>query len=226
MKHDYSIQTLCENLDVSPSGYYDWQERRVSPCARALENQALTEQIKAIHGESRRTYGSPRIRARLREQGQRHRSNRIARLMKQAGLSGRQKDRYRVKTTDSNHDEPIAPNQIWVADITYVPTAEGWLYLAAILDRYSRKIVGWAMSERIDTALVLDALRMALQYRQPPAAAAAALRSRRPVRLGRVPHGPGTGRLDRLDESSRQLLRQRGHGKFLEHSETRIDLPP
>jgi transposase InsO family protein len=100
--------------------------------------------------------------------------------MKQKGLYGRQKGRYRVRTTDSNHDQPIAPNhlaqapkatapnQLWVADITYIPTQEGWLYLAAILDLYSRKIVGWAMSERIDTALVLEALGMALRHRQPP----------------------------------------------------------
>ena len=116
----------------------------------------------------------------LRKEGLHHGRNRIARLMKQAGLCGRQKGRYRVKTTDSNHDHPIAPNrlaqapqptapnQLWVADITYIQTQESWLYLAAILDLYSRKIVGWAMSDRIDTALVLKALGMALLHRNPP----------------------------------------------------------
>jgi putative transposase len=117
----------------------------------------------------------------LRKQGRRHGRNRVARIMQEAGLCGRQQSRYRVHTTDSNHDEPIAPNrlaatpkatapnQIWVGDITYIETQEGWLYLAAILDLYSRKIVGWAMSERIDTTLVLKAFGMALLHRKPPA---------------------------------------------------------
>ena len=111
--------------------------------------------------------GRPRVEKELRKKGRCHGRNRVARLMKAKGLCGRQKGRYRVQTTDSNHDQPIAPNrlaqapkatapnQLWVADITYIETKEGWLYLAAILDLYSRKIVGWAMSERIDTVLVL-----------------------------------------------------------------------
>ena len=181
MKNEHSILALCLHLGVSPSGYYDWQKRRATPGPRAAANQTLTQTIKAIHDQSRQTYGSPRVLEELRKQGSRHGRNRIARLMKQAGLCGRQPGRYRVPTTDSNHDEPIAPNrlaqvpkatapnQLWVADITYIETQEGWLYLAAILDLYSRKIVGWAMSERIDTALVLKALGMALLHRQPPA---------------------------------------------------------
>jgi transposase InsO family protein len=181
MKLDYAILSLCENLEVSPSGYYDWQKRRVTPGPRAVANQTLAKQIGAIHVQSRQTYGSPRIVEALRKQGRRHGRNRVARLMKQGDLCGRQQGRYRVRTTDSNHDQPIAPNrlaqapkatapnQLWVADITYIQTQEGWLYLAAILDLYSRKIVGWAMSERIDTLLVLKALGMALLHRQPPA---------------------------------------------------------
>lgn len=180
MKLDYPILSLCANLEVSPSGYYDWQQRRTTPGPRAAANQTLAKQIAAIHEQSRQTYGSPRIVAALRQQGCHHGRNRIARLMREKGLCGRQKGRYRAQTTDSNHDHPIAPNlmaqapkatqpnQIWVGDITYIETQEGWLYLAAILDRYSRKIVGWAMSERIDTALVLKALAMALLHRQPP----------------------------------------------------------
>ena len=180
MKNEYSVLALCANLEVSPSGYYDWQQRRLSPGPRACENQELAEQIQKIHAQSRQTYGSPRIQKELRKDGRHHGRNRIARLMQEDGLCGRQKGRHRVQTTDSNHDEPIAPNrlaeapkptapnQIWVADITYIDTQEGWLYLAAILDLYSRKIVGWAMGERIDTALVLQALRMALLHRQPP----------------------------------------------------------
>lgn len=180
MKAEYSILSLCENLEVSPSGYYGWVERRTAPGKRARESSTLARDIQAIHQESRQTYGSPRIVMELRKQGKRHGRNRVARLMNEEGLCGRQKGRYRVQTTDSNHDEPIAPNrlaeapkptapnQIWVQDITYIETKEGWLYLAAILDLYSRKIVGWAMSDRIDTALILKALAMALLHRDPP----------------------------------------------------------
>lgn len=179
MKDDYPVRTLCKSLEVSTSGFYDWQQRSSSPGPRATQNQALTRQIHKIHARSRQTYGSPRILMELRKEGWHHGRNRVARLMRQQGLCGRQKRRYRPQTTDSNHDQPIAPNrlalapaptepdQLWVADITYVQTAEGWLYLAAILDLFSRKIVGWAMSEHIDTALVLKALAMALLHRQP-----------------------------------------------------------
>jgi putative transposase len=181
MKDDHPIRILCLYLKVSPSGFYQWEQRQVQPCARALENQSLVREIDQIHARSRKTYGAPRIQKELRKKGRRHGRNRVARLMKEKGLCGRQKGRYRIQTTDSNHDQPIAPNhlaarpsatapnQIWVADITYIETKEGWLYLAAILDLYSRKIVGWAMSERIDTALVLKALAMALLHRCPPA---------------------------------------------------------
>ena len=181
MKNDYSILALCENLAVSTSGYYDWSNRQAHPRPRALENDRLTHQIQAIHAQSRQTYGSPRVLRELRQQGCRHGRNRIARLRQVAGLCGRQRRRYRVRTTDSNHHEPsapnrlatapkaTAPNQIWVADITDIETAEGWLYLAALLDLSSRKIVGWAMRERSDTALVIHALAMALHHRRPPA---------------------------------------------------------
>ena len=179
MKSDHAILLLCANLAVSPSGYYDWQKRRTTPGPRRLQNQTLAKQIEVIHLQSRKTYGSPRIVDTLRKAGSRHGRNRVARLMRQQGILGRQKGRYRPQTTDSNHDQPIAPNlmaqapkaaapnQIWVGDITYIQTQEGWLYLAAILDRYSRKIVGWSMSERIDTDLVLKAFAMALLHRQP-----------------------------------------------------------
>ena len=181
MRHHHSIQTLCTTFGVSASGYYDWRTRLTTPGLRARQTQVLTQTIKTIHAHSRQTYGSPRILMELRKAGAWHGRNRIARIMRQEGLCGRQKTRFRVQTTDSNHDEPIAPNrladapaptapnQIWVADITYIDTGTGWLYLAAILDLYSRKIVGWAMSERIDTTLVLKALSMALLHRQFPA---------------------------------------------------------
>jgi len=180
MKDDYSILSLCRHLEVSPSGYYDWLKRLTCPGPRSVQNQALATAIDTLHARSRQTYGSPRIVQELRKEGRHHGRNRIARLMRLGGLCGRQKGRYRVQTTDSNHDQPIAPNrlaqapaatapnQLWVADITYIQTQEGWLYLAAILDLYSRKIVGWAMSDRIDTALVLKALGMASLHRNPP----------------------------------------------------------
>lgn len=181
MRHEHSILKLCEAIEVSPSGFYDWDRRRRTPGPRAVEDQILTQEVVAIHSQSRQTYGSPRIVQALRSRGLRHGRNRVARLMKRQGLCGRQKGRYRVRTTDSNHDHPIAPNrlaeapatsapnQVWVADITYIPTQEGWLFLAGILDLHSRKIVGWAMGDSIDSALVLAALDMAVLHRQPPA---------------------------------------------------------
>ena len=182
MKTEHPVSTLCQALQVSASGYYDWQQRKTSPSARALEDRKLRADITRIHKESRKTYGAPRIQMDLRAQGQYHGRNRIGRLMRQEGIYGRQQKRYRVLTTDSKHDQPIAPNllaqkpvatrpnQIWVADITYVQTrAQTWVYVAAILDLYSRRIVGWAVSPYINTSLVIQALSMALCHREPPA---------------------------------------------------------
>ena len=182
MRNDHSIASLCENLLVSTSGFYDWDRRRPVPGFRAREDQVLAEQITAIHAESRQTYGAPRIDLELRARGRRHGRNRIARLMRHRGILGRQKGRHRVQTTDSDHDHPIAPNrlaeapqttapdQIRVADITCIETGEGWLFLAGVMDLHSRRIVGWAMSPSIDSALVLSALSMATLHRQPPPA--------------------------------------------------------
>lgn len=179
MKTQHPIRALCQALEVSPSGYYDWCQRQIQPGPRARENAQLLEQIIRLHQDSRETYGSPRIQVQLRQAGHAHGRNRIARLMRQQGLCGRAKGRFRVHTTDSYHDQPIAPNrladlpapsapnQVWVADITYIPTEEGWLYLAGVMDLYSRRIVGWAMDQNIDTQLVLAAWGMALTHRQP-----------------------------------------------------------
>ncbi len=179
MKTQHPIRSLCEALAVSPSGYYDWSARQARPGPRAQENARLLHQIIHLHQTSRHTYGSPRIQIALRQAGQTHGRNRIARLMRQHGLCGRAKGRCRIRTTESNHDQPIAPNrlpklpapsapnQIWLGDITYVATGEGWLYLAGVLDLYSRNLAGWAMSEHIDTKLVLAAWNMALTQRQP-----------------------------------------------------------
>ena len=180
MKTEHPIRSLCEAFEVSTSGYYDWVNRCIQPGPRAQENARLVIQITRIHLESRKTYGSPRIQQALIKAGRSHGRNRIARLMRQEDLYGRAKGRFRVCTTDSNHDQPIAPNrlaqlpnpsaanQIWVGDITYIRTEEGWLYLAGIMDFYSRRIVGWALDQTIDTQLVLAAWNMAQTHRQPP----------------------------------------------------------
>jgi putative transposase len=180
MKTDHPIRWLCAALEVSPSGYYDWSNRQAQPGPRAQDNARLLQQIVQIHQASRQTYGSPRIQVVLRRAGHAHGRHRIARLMRQQGLCGRDQGRFRVCTTDSHHDQPIAPNrlpklpapsapnQIWVGDITYIPTDEGWLYLAGILDLYSRRLAGWAMSQHIDTELILAAWNMARTQSQPP----------------------------------------------------------
>jgi putative transposase len=181
MKTEHSIGKLCQALAVSPSGYYDWQRRQTQPGPRAQADQRLLCELRELHAQSRQTYGSPRLQVLLRRQGRAHGRNRIARLMRLAGLCGRARRRYRPQTTDSRHALPIAPNrlaqaapatatnQLWVADVTYIPTGEGWLYLAGVLDLYSRQIIGWAMSQRNDTELVLAAWRMASQHRPVPA---------------------------------------------------------
>jgi len=180
MKTQYSIRTLCAALQVSPSGYYDWCQRQTCPGPRAQADAHLRQRILAIFLEHRQTYGSPRIQRQLARQGARHGRNRIARLMRQAALCGRQKARFRAVTTDSRHAHPIAPNrlaqtapptapnQTWVSDITYIATGQGWLYLAAIMDLYSRRIVGWALSQRLDATLILSAWQRAVGQRQPP----------------------------------------------------------
>jgi putative transposase len=168
---------MCRVLQVSRSGYYAWCKRPVAP--RTLTDQILTLEVTAIHRESRGRYGSPRVHAELRERGQCTGRKRVARLMRTAGLRARERRRFRC-TTDSGHGRAIkgnllarrfavsAPNSSWVADITYLWTLEGWLYLAVILDLFSRRVVGWALSERLERGLALNALKMALEDRQPP----------------------------------------------------------
>lgn len=175
-KGRYSVGRICALLGIGRSGYYAWKKRK--PSQREHKNQALIDLIRLIHKLSRRTYGSPRVYAQLKKQGITCNRKTVARLMRQDGLKGQRKYR-RVATTNSKHSFPVAPNLInrdfhadrpnkkWVADITYIPTAEGWLYLASVLDLFSRKAVGWEMSSRIDAELVERALRMALYQRQP-----------------------------------------------------------
>ncbi len=182
MKAEYPVRLLCRTLQVAPSAYYEWQQRQRQPSARNVENAALSATVEELFLKSRKSYGSPRIQQALRQLGRRHGRNRIARLMRQQRLCARPRRRFRVVTTDSRHAHPIAPNrlaqgpapqrpnQVWVADITYIRTREGWRYLAANMDLFSRRIVGWAMSPCIDTELVLASWNMALQQRQPAAA--------------------------------------------------------
>lgn len=177
-KANFPVTVLCDVLGVSTAGYYAWRERPMSK--RQQGDAALSEVITSIHANSRRTYGSPRVHAELKALDVSISQKRVARLMRQNGLAARKRRRFLPKTTDSNHPHPIAdnvlardftrsaPNQAWVGDITYVATGEGWLYLAVLLDLYSRRVVGWAMSDRIDRQLVLDALSMAVTHRGAP----------------------------------------------------------
>jgi putative transposase len=173
------VSVACRLLGVSRSGYYEWAGR--APSDRALSDAWLTEKIRAIHKEHRGVYGAPRIHADLRmAHGVRVGRKRVERLMRAAGISGLQR-RKRGRTTVSvpgvrvaddlvqRQFSPGAPNVLWIADVTYLRTWEGWLYLAAVQDAYSRRIVGWAMADHMRSQLVVDALQMAVQQRRPPA---------------------------------------------------------
>jgi putative transposase len=171
---EFPVQRMCSVLGVSSSGYYAWQTRPISP--RVQANQELMPEIRAIHSRSRKTYGSPRVHAELKACGFRVGKNPVARLMRTENLYGQRKKKQ-PHTTDSQHSYPVAPNRLnrdfkatrptekWLADITYIPTAEGWLYLAVVLDLFSRKIVGWAFAATLESCLVEQAFRMAVQNR-------------------------------------------------------------
>jgi putative transposase len=173
----YPVVLLCRVLGVARSGYYAWC--RGTPSQRQQADAVLTDQIRAVFQTTRQCYGSPRIHAELQEQQVRCAKKRVARLMRLAGLVARPQ-RRRIRTTQSQHAHPIAPNlldrafypdapdAVWVADITYLPTAEGWCYLAVVLDLYARRVVGWALQTSLARELALTALRQALARRQPP----------------------------------------------------------
>ena len=175
---EFEIKVMCRVLDASRRGYYAWRKRPVS--SREMANQELKVEIKEIYQQSRHTYGSPRIRAELADRGIQCGVNRIARLMNEAEMVAKQSAKFKVMTTDSDHDYPVAPNLLgqdftterpnekWLSDITYIPTDEGWLYLALVMDLYSRRIIGWAMADNLERWLAIDALQMALETRQPP----------------------------------------------------------
>lgn len=175
-KANYPVALMCRVLEVSRAGYYASRCRPESERAKA--NRQLTAKIREIYETSRRTYGSPRVHAELHEDGHEAGRHRVARLMRREGLVARKKRRFK-NTTQSNHSKPIArnvlarnfdvkkPDLAWVGDITYLATADGWLYLAVLVDLCSRTVVGWAMSEDLDASVALAALRMALERRRP-----------------------------------------------------------
>ena len=178
-EHEFRIQRMCRVLGVGRSGYYAWCSRPASQ--RVQEDEVLLIKIQQEYQISRGTYGSPRIHAALQKQGVKCGRKRVARLMRLHKITGRKRQRRRPVTTQRDPSAMPAPNllnqefyasapdQKWVSDITYIETAEGWLYLASILDLFSRKVVGWTMADHMEASLVEDALKMALQQRQPEA---------------------------------------------------------
>jgi putative transposase len=176
-KDQWPVRLLCETLGVSPAGYYAWRQRPRS--AQEQRRDALLVEVWAIHAEVKARYGSPRVHAELVARGHDCCVNTVAKVMREAGIAAKTARKFRGTTTDSDHDLPVAENlldrqfnpseanEAWVADITYIPTREGWLYLAAVEDLYSRRVVGWAMDEHLESRLVVDALAMAVQWRLP-----------------------------------------------------------
>ena len=175
-KSHWPVRVLCDALDVSPAGYYAWRDRPAS--ARARKQDALLVEIRAIHREFHARYGSPRVHAELAARGHDCCVNTVAGLRREHEIRAKTARKFRC-TTDSDHDLPVAenvldrqfdpalPNEAWVADITYIPTREGWLYLAAVEDLYSRRVVGWSMAEHLESRLVYDALALAVERRLP-----------------------------------------------------------
>jgi putative transposase len=173
---EFSIVVMCRVLSASRSGYYAWYAR--SESNRSVGNRRLLDRIRMVHKKSRRTYGSPRVHRQLVSEGEMCSRGRIERLMSVNGIRAKQKRKF-APTTDSKHDLPVAenvlgrefavaePNRVWVSDITYIPTDEGWLYLAGVLDLCSRTAVGWSMSQSLERRLVMDALGMAYRRRRP-----------------------------------------------------------
>ena len=173
----FPVRALCDVMGVSPAGYYAWRGRPES--LRKAANRVLLSEIRRLHVAHRGRYGAPRIHAALRGLGHMASRGRVERLMRHHGIQAIMPRRFRVRTTDSHHDLPVAPNrlaqkfaaerpnQVWLADISYVPTSEGWLYLAVVLDLFTRKIVGWAMRDHMRAELTIAALTMAIQRQKP-----------------------------------------------------------
>jgi transposase InsO family protein len=176
-EHDLPAAAACDALEVSRSGYYAWRDRPASD--QRLRRTSLAVKIRAVHADNRGVYGSPRVWKVLKAAGEAVSRNTVAKVMRVQGLRGKAKRKFVPRTTDSAHGQPIAPNVLarqftaeapnrkWAGDITYIPTDEGWLYLAGVIDLHSRRIVGWSMADHMETDLTADALRMALTRRQP-----------------------------------------------------------
>lgn len=176
-EHDLPAAAACDALEVSRSGYYAWRDRPASE--QSQRRTALAVKIRIVHADNRGVYGSPRVWKVLKAAGESVSRNTVAKVMRAQGLRGKVKRKFVPRTTDSAHAQPIAPNVLarqftaaapnrkWAGDITYIPTDEGWLYLAGVIDLHSRRIVGWSMADHMETDLVADALRMALARRQP-----------------------------------------------------------
>jgi transposase InsO family protein len=174
---EFPVELLCDVLKVSRSGYYAWTKR--PPCAQTTRRAELVGRIREIHQANRGVYGSPRIHRELDAQGIACSENTVAKLMRQEEIRSKAKRRFVVKTTDSRHDHPVAentlarefypakPDTVWVADLTYVPTSEGWVYLATVIDLCTRMVVGWSTATHLRAELACDALRMALTSRKP-----------------------------------------------------------
>jgi len=175
-REQWPVRGLCQTLDASKAGYYAWRDRPIS--AAQQRRDGLLVEIQAVHAQVKGRYGSPRMHAELQDRGRRCCVNTVARLMRKSGIAAKTTRKFR-HTTDSNHDRPVAPNllrrhfdpaqanEAWVSDITFVPTREGWLYLAVVEELFSRLVVGWAMDARMSSRLVVEALAMAVQRRLP-----------------------------------------------------------
>jgi putative transposase len=179
-RDDFPLSVMCDALGVTRAGYYAWERRREAPpTGRARRRDELAREIREVYADSRGTYGSPRVYHQLRAQGVEVCENTVAKLMREEGIRSVVRRRFKVRTTDSAHGHPVAPNLLgrdfaaeapdrkWAADLTYVATDQGWLYLAVVLDLCSRRVVGWAMADHLRAQLCTDALDMALERRRP-----------------------------------------------------------
>jgi putative transposase len=229
----YPVRLMCAVLEVSPAGYYAWRERPVSE--RTKSNATLLAAIRQVHRDSSGRYGSPRVHADLRTQGRDTSRGRVERMMRRHGIRAIMGPPRRVRTTDSRHDLPIAPNlitrdftagapnRVWLADYHLHPDHRGVLYLAAVMDLFSRKIVGWAMRDHMQVELASAALTMAIHQQRPQAPP---LRSRRAVCLTRLSRCSYRRWHHRIDEPQGRLLRKRPDGELLPYLEDRARPSP
>src|SRR4051812_9212601 len=232
-KSEFPVRRLCQVLDVSQNGYFAWRSRPA--CQRQGEDLVLLAHVRSRFCRSKETYGSPRLTRELQEAGLKVGRRRTARLMRDNGLRARPKRRF-TRTTDSHHAHPIAPNLLdqdfsaerpdekWGSDISYIWTREGWLYLAVVIDLFARRVVGWAVSERLHTDLALTALRRALALRRPAPGADPPRRQRQPILLGGVSGRAQGARPPDFHVGPGQLFRQCHGGDVLQDVEIRARL--